>query len=223
MAIAITKPTSQVGDTGALSVYSMAPAFTQAADSMLVVISNASGTVTGSISGTGPIFSILGTMDPQAAGFSGRLFTAKTTGTGTTTAININYTGDAATGACAVALQVAGLDLAYSPRQFVQVASVGPNPVLTFPLPTDTGNAVIAGILMTSALGVFTPPAGFTTVAASYGTPTCGLAVAHTTAINTATITFSTGNLAGLALFGLELVGNVPSRDSVGMSGFFGA
>jgi len=223
MAIAITKPTSQVGDTSNVAVYSMAPAFTPAADSLLVVIANASGTVTGSISGTGPKFTVLGSMDPQAAGSSARLFTAPTIGSGVTTAINVDYTGDNATGACAVALQVAGLDFAYSPRQFVQVASVGPNPVLTFPLPTETGNAVIAGILMTSALGVFTPPAGFTTVATSFGTPTTGIAVAHTTAINTTTITFSTGNISGLALFGLELVGNVPNTDPMGMSGFFGA
>ncbi len=222
MAIAITKPTSQVGDTSNLSVFSMSPAFTPAADSMLVVIAHASGTVTGSISGTGPAFSILGNVNPQALGNSARLLTAKTIGSGATTALNIDYTGDAATGACAVALQVAGLDLAYSPRQFVQVASVGPNPVLTFPLPTETGNAVIAGIVMGTSLGVFTPPAGWTTVSASYATPSTGLAVAHTTSINTTTITFSTGSAINLALFGVELVGNVSTADPMGMNGIFG-
>lgn len=225
MAITITKPTSQVGDTSNVAVFSMAPTFAPTANAQLIVLTNASGTVTGSVSGQGGIiWSVVGSMNPQNSGNAARILTGYAGGSPSNVSVNVDFTGDNATGCTAVALQLAGQENYI--RQVVQVQSVGANPQVTFPLPLDTNNAYIAAVLYTSALGVFTPPSGWTTVSASYGTPTTGLAVAHrSTGVSTTTIVLSTGNVSGLAAFGLEIwaQGAVPGGDPMGASGFFGA
>jgi hypothetical protein len=224
MAITITKPTSQVGDTANQATYPMSPSFLPAANAQFVVITNASATLLGSISGVGGIsWQLVASMEPQAAGSAARIFTGYTDGAPSSASIVANFTGDNATGCTAIPLQLTGQEPYI--RQIVQVQSVGANPQVTFPLPLDTNNAYITAVLFTSALGVFTPPSGWTTVSASYGTPTTGLAVAHrSTGVSTTTIVLSTGNISGLAAFGLEIwaQGNIPSLDPLGTQGIFG-
>ncbi len=223
MAIGITKPTSQVGDTANQATYPMSPAFLPAANSKIVVVQNASGTITGSVSGVGGLtYFIVASVDPQATGNAFRIFTADVSGNPSSISVINDFTGDNGTGCTAVALQVTGNELYL--RQVVQVATVAQNPVLTFPLPVNTNNGYVVAIAMTSALGVFTAPAGWTTVSASYATPTTGLAVAFRAGgENTSSFTFSC-NVTGLAALGVEIwaQGAIPSNDPIGVTGVFG-
>jgi len=223
MAIGITKPTSQVGDTANVAVYSMAPSFLPAADSKLVVIQNASATITGSVSGAGGLtWFTVASINAQASGFASRMFAADVSGNPSSVSINNDFTGDNATGCCAVALQVTGCE--HYIRQVVQVQSVGANPQITFPLPVDTNNGYIAAVMMTAGIGAFVAPAGWTTVVATYGTPANALGVAFRAGGETAsTFTFSCAG-TGLAAFAVEIWANgaIPSLDPVGVSGVFG-
>src|ERR1041385_155274 len=224
MAIAITKPSSQIGNTSNIAVYSMAPSFLPTANSRLIVFAHATGTVLGTITGAGGLsWSVIQSMDPQALGSSSRILMADAGGNPSSVAINVDHTGDNATGCGAVALQVTGQEPYI--RQIAAVNSVANNPALTFPLAVDSNNAYMIGVV-TSQQPVFTAPAGWTTVAASYGTPTTGLFVGYRAGGETAsTFVFSTGNVNVLGIFGVELwaSGAIPVVDPMGMSGVYGA
>ena len=204
MAIVITKPSSQVGDTSALSVFSMAPTFLPTAYAKLVVIAHASGTVTGSVSGVGTLFNERAHFDPQATGASFLLCDMDAPLVPTSVSINVDYTGDAATGCTAAAVQLAGVAAGVGPRQLLSVASVGPNPVVTFAQAVSSGNGVVVGIAAPGALCIYTPPAGWTSITASYGTPATGLGVFHSSSVSGLTFTFSTGAQADLAYVAAE-------------------
>lgn len=225
MAVGITKPSSQVGNTANVAVYSMAPSFVPTALAKLLVFAHASGTATGSISGGGGLsWDTLASFDPQALGNSARLFATDAPTSPGTASLNIDYTGDNATGCCAAAIQITGQEPYI--RQVVQVASVGANPVVTFPLAVDSRNAVAVGLFLGSGLGIVTAPQSWTTIAASYATPTTGLVAAYRPGGATgATFTFSSGAASGLAYIAVEVwaQGAVPPGDPFGMSGFFGA
>jgi len=226
MAVTITKPSSQIGNTSNVAVYSMAPSFLPSALSKLLVFANASATATGSISGAGGIsWNAIASLNPQGTGNSARLFSGDVGASPSSVAINVDYTGDNATGCTAAAVQITGpaLDVV----QLVQVASVGTNPVVQFPASVDSNNGYLVGIIMASGLGVITAPAGWTTIAASYATPATGLVVAYRAGGETAaSFTFSSGAATGLAYIGVEigsLAAVVPVSDPFGMMGFFGA
>lgn len=226
MAIAVTKPTSQVGITSNIAVYSMAPTFLPSSGALLVVLTNASATLTGSISGNGNVpWSYVASLNPQNDGAAARIFTGAVPDPPSSVSVNVDFTGDNATGCTAVALQVTEQS---GVNQIVQVQSVGANPQITFPQAVGSANAYIVGVLFTSALVPFTPPAGWTTVSASYATPTTGLAVGYrATGESGQTFTFSTGAVTGLAMFGVEVAWNAPAVpqaifDPMGMCGIFG-
>lgn len=222
MAVAITKPSSQIGDTSALSVFSMAPTFLPPAYAKIVVFAHASGTVTGSISGTGSTFSLIASQNTQALGGSVRMWEMDAPAAATSVSINVDYTGDAATGATAAAVQITGQAAGWGARQVVNVNSVGPNPVITFTDSVISGNAVIVGIPAPGALCIFTPPAGFTSILSSYGTPATGLGLFYASAVAGTTFTFSTGAQADLGYIAAEYHFQNDTFDSQGMMGFFG-
>jgi len=222
MAVGITKPSSQIGDTGALSVYSMSPTFLPPAYAKIVVVAHASGTVTGSISGTGTTFTFIASQNTQALGGSVCMWEMDAPALPTSVSINVDYTGDAATGCTAAAVQITGQAAAVVANQVVNVNSVGPNPVVTFPQPVLSGNAVVVGIPAPGALCTYTPPAGWTSITASYGTPATGLGLFYATAVAGATFTFSTGAQADLGYVAVEYSVAGDTYDSMGMMGVFG-
>ena len=204
MAIAITKPSSQIGNSGNVAVYSMAPTFLPAQNCKVVVGAHASGTVTGSISGNGsPAWAMVGSMNPQGGGHSGRLWRGDINGAPSSLSINVDYTGDNATGCCAAAIQITGAQSGNA-LQAVSVGSIGANPVVTFPSSVLLGNAVVVVLCSVGTVGTITPPSGWTTIAASYGTPTTGLVLAYADSMSAATFTFSTGALTALAYMAAE-------------------
>lgn len=229
MPIVITKPSSQIGITTNAAVYSMAPTFLPTANAAVVVIAHASGTGVGAISGTGTSFTRQAFLDPQATGASLMLNTMIAPASPTSVSINVDYTGDNATGCTAAAVQLTGIDVAPADplRQVLAVASVGPNPVVTFPSAVNSGNGVVVGIAAPGALCIFTPPAGWTSITASYGTPTTGLGVFYSASVSGLTFTFSTGAQADLAYVAAEYyyLGGAPlalGYDPMGMLGVFG-
>lgn len=219
MAIVITKPSSQIGITTNAAVYSMAPTFLPTASGLLVVIANASASILGSISGNGNTpWTLVKSQNTQAVGNSARIWEGNVPGSPTSVSINMDYTGDNASGCCAAAIQITGQEVGVAPRQSVSVSSVGNNPVVTFSPAVNSGNAVVAGIILSSALAPVTAPAGWTMITASYGTPTTGLVLAYANGVSGTTFTFSTGVLAGLGYVAAEyyLAGTVPgARNAV--------
>jgi len=228
MAVVISKVSSQIGITSNLSVYSMAPTFLPSANSIIVIFAHASGTVTGSISGTGTAVSIIAEQDTQATGCSVHMWDQDISASPTSMSINVEYTGDAATGCTAAAVQITGAEIGMAPRQVVNVTSVGPNPVVTFNQAVNSGNAVIVGIPAPGALCTFTPPAGFTSILSSYGTPSTGMGLFHAASVTGTTFTFSTGAQADLGYIAVEYywAGGAPlvlgGQDQLGMMGIFG-
>lgn len=228
MAIVITKPSSQIGISTNTNVYSMAPTFLPTANAAIVLVAHASGTVVGAVSGTGTTFSQLAFLDPQATGASFLLTEMKAPASPTSVSINVDYTGDNATGCTAAAVQLTGIEVGMAPRQVLAVSSVGPNPVVTFDNAVNSGNGVVVGIAAPGALCVFTPPAGWTTIVATYGTPTTELGVFYSASVSGLTFTFSTGAQADLAYVAAEYyyLGGAPlvlgGFDQLGMMGVFG-
>ncbi len=228
MPITITKPTSQVGITTNAAVYSMTGVFLPAAQDKLLVFAHASATVTGSISGVGGLtWRTLGSMNPLGLGFSTRLFVADVVDVPSSVGINIDYTGDAATGCTAAAIKLSGHDGIYI-RQYAQVNSWGPNPTLTFPLAVLSANAYAVAMAFLSTVAPPQPvaaPAGWTTIAASYATPACGLTLGYRTqGEDGQTFVMSTGVVSRTAIWGVEIwaAGAIPSVDPMGVSGIFG-
>lgn len=203
MAVAITKPSSQIGLTTNLSIYSMAPTFLPSASSKIVVAGHASGTLTGSISGNGaPAWTLISSMNARGGGNSSRLWRGEINGAPASLSINMDYTGDAATGCCAAAVEITGAQSGV--LQSVTVNSVGANPVVTFTNSVILGSGVVVALCLVGATGIVTPPSGWTTIAASYGTPTTGLVLAYANSMSAQTYTFSTGALTALAYMAAE-------------------
>ncbi len=228
MAIVITKPSSQIGITTNASVYSMSPTFLPTGNATILVIAHAPGTVTGSVSGTGTTFAELAHLDPQATGGSFLMCDMHAPASPNSVSINVDYTGDAATGCTAAAVQLTGVEVGQELRQSLAVASVGPNPVVTFDNAVNSGNGVVVGIAAPGALCTFTPPAGWTTIVSTFGTPTTGLGVFYSASVSGLTFTFSTGAQADLAYVAAEYyyLGGAPippgGSDQLGMMGIYG-
>lgn len=204
MAVTVTQPTSQLGNTANAAVYSMA-AFLPSANAKVIVIANASASLLGSISGVGGLeWSLLTSINPQALGHSFRMWEANVGAAPSSAATNLNYTGDNATGCTAAVLHLTGHNSGAAPIQTVAVASIGANPVITFTQPAGVSNAAIVAIAMNAAIGNVTAPAGWTLVPSSYGTPTTGLTVAYNTNFSGTTATFSTGNVTGMSYLAAE-------------------
>lgn len=193
MAIAITKASSQIGATANVAAYSMTPVFLPASSSLLVLAAHASGTVVGSAGGAGNLtWTQIVAVNPQGAGSSLRVWDGDVASTPTSVALTVNYTGDNATGCTAAMVQITGQEVGAAPRQTVSVASIGANPTITFDPAVLSGNAVVVAVAMQGAIGPFVVPAGWTTIASSYGTPTTGLVVAYNNAFAGTTFVFST-------------------------------
>jgi len=208
--------------------------FAPTANALLVAIAHASGTVTGSLTGTGATFTQIASQNTQALGGSVCMWDMDVPASPSSLYPVFDYTGDAAGGLCAIMLKITGQEVGAAPRQIVNVDSVGPNPVITFPQSIMPGNAVVVAIPEPGALAAITPPtARWTTMCATYATPTTGLCVCYTTsAVAATTFTFSTGAQADLGYVAAEYyyLGGAPlpppgggMRDAMGMSGFFGA
>lgn len=204
MAIAFTTRGSS-GNTANVAVYSMAPSFLPPAGGKIVVVANGTGTVTGSISGAGGLtWDLITSINPQAAGHSLRMWDGDVGAAPSSVAINIDYTGDNATGCCMAAVQITGHSSGAIPVQTVGVSSIGNNPVVTFGQAVDPGNAAIVAIAMNGATGILTPPSGWTTIAGSYATPTTGLTLSYRTGASGTTFTFSTGAVSGMSYLAVE-------------------
>jgi hypothetical protein len=232
MAVAITLATSNIGITTNTAIYSM-QAFAPTANALLVAIAHASGTVTGSLTGTGATFTQIASQNAQGLGNSVCMYEMDVSASPSSLYPVFDFGGDPAGGLCATMLKITGQEVGYAPRQVLNVTSVGPNPVVTFAPAVNSGNAVVVGIPLPGALATFTPPAGWTTIVSTYGTPTTGLGVFYANAVTGTTFTFSTGAQADLGYVAAEYYysGGAPvvivppggMVDAMGMSGFFGA
>src|ERR1043165_2100429 len=182
MAISISKPTSQAGTTSNLAVYSLSPSFLPNSNALIVVFCNASASQMGSLSNAGGFTPTLqGSINPQAAGHSFRYWDGYASPTAPSTiSINLDYTGDNATGCTGAALQATGVSSGAAPVQTKLVSSIGANPAVTFNQAVLQSNAVMVAIAFNGALAapITVPSAAWTTITASFATPTTGLMVA---------------------------------------------
>ena len=102
-------------------------------------------------------------------------------------------------------------------RQIVGSLATGANPTLTFPLATNSSNAVMVGIGLNRASPAGTPPSGWTEMCDSgHATPNAGAIFAYKVqGVNTTTVVYSaaTGNYG---IIGLEVwqAGAVPMEEN---------
>ena len=177
--VAISEPTVEIASTSNATSYAMG-AFTPSANSVLVVMVFASGTVAaGSMTGGSLTWQKLGTQLYNTTD-TAYLFWAAVGASPASTTITFSCTGDAATGAMLHVFQFTGVDTINPIRQWRVAAGTAANPAWTLMMPMLTGSGYGAGFGVNRSAPASTAPTSWTETAdTGYSTPASGGTAAY--------------------------------------------
>lgn len=209
-AIGVTSPTAGVANTANATSYALG-AFTPSANSLLVVVVYATGTVGTATTMTGGslTWALESTHILGASEFV--IFWARVGGSPASTIPTWDCTGDAATGSILTIFQFTGYDaVTANPirQKFVSTsATTSTNATITFASALNTGNGYMAQWVNSLGSNVSAPPSGWTEADdISYLTPNTNAANAFRAGGETTAGPFTFTNIStGWVIMGLEI------------------
>lgn len=198
-AIGVTEPVAEVASTSNATSYAMT-AFTPSANSTLVVMVFASGTVGAGTMTGGSLSWTRKTSILFNSTSTAYVFWANTGSSPASTTITFDCSADAATGAVMTAFQFTDSDVVTADpiKQVKTAATTAANPTITFDAAMGTLNGYAAGFSVPRSPPASTPPTSWTEIAdTGYSTPTGGASAAYRAGGETgSTVTFTSASAA---------------------------
>lgn len=218
MAIGASELVAEINSNADASTYAWG-AITPTADSTLVALVFAAGTVAVSPTITGGLTWALKTSVNYNTNNTAYLFWANTGASPGSLTFTFDCTGDAATGCIGYMFQYTGSDVTTADpiRQFKTAAATGANPAATFDAAADTSNGVGGGFGCSRNPPTSTPPGSWTEIGdVGHTSPTHGATAAYRAGGETGTtMTFTSASTNwGEVIFEVYVAGAGPVAGS---------